>query len=296
MFRKWAAKQAYRIRREDGVALIVVLGFLAVMSLIAMGIVGAARNTALSASRELVRAQAQAAIESAIDYAIGELVSAKGLVPPLVVAPQTIEVGGFRVSVSARSENTKVDLNYSAANLLAILFQAGGAEPSRAAALAAAVEDWRDSDELVHLNGAERRQYEEAGLAYGPANKFFTSSDELRLVLGVGATLYDCVRPQVTVLSQRQGIEIDFAAPAIRHAAGATVMKNPAEQTVVPGQAFEITARLDDAKQGVKRAERAVVRLTGNPADPYWILSTEPAHPIDEAAARSCPTLMSAAR
>jgi general secretion pathway protein K len=273
-----------------------VLGFLAVMSLVAMGIVGAARNTAASASRELVRAQAQAAIESAIDYAIGELVSAKGLVPPLVVAPQTIEVGGFRVSVSARSENTKVDLNYATENLLSILFQAGGADQARATALAAAVEDWRDSDELVHLNGAERRQYEEAGIAYGPANKFFTSSDELRLVLGVGAPLYDCVRPQVTILSQRQGIEIDFAAPAIRQAAGATVTKNPAEQIVVPGQAFEITARLDDAKQGVKRAERAVVRLTGNPSDPYWILSTEPAHPIDEAAARSCPKLMSAAR
>lgn len=296
MFRKWAAALARSIRREDGIALIVVLGFLAVMSLIAIGVVGAARNTAASASRELVRAQAQAAVESAIDYAIGELVNAKGYVPPVVVAPQTIEVGGFRVTVSARSENTKVDLNYADANLLAILFRAGGADQERAAAIAAAVEDWRDGDDLVHVNGAERRQYEEAGLAYGPANRFFTSSDELRRVLGVGEKLYNCVRPQVTVLSQRPGINIDFAAPAIRAAAEAGAAKNAAEQTVTAGEAFEITGRLDDAKKGVRRAERAVVRLTGNPADPYWILSVEPAHPLDEAAARSCPKPISAGR
>lgn len=289
MFRKWAVSAVRRIERERGVALIAVLAFLAVMSLVVAGVVGAARTVANGASRELLRAQAQAAVESGIDYGIAELVNAKGFVPALVTKPATVAIGGFQVTVSARSEHTKVDLNYADNNLLTILFRAGGADAAKAAALADAVEDWRDGDDLVHLNGAEQRQYEEAGYKYGPANKFFGNPDELRLVFGMSRALYDCVRPQVTVLSQRPGIDIDRAIPAIRVAAGADAVPLAAAQTISPGEPFEITARLEDSKRGVSRAERAVVRLTGNPSDPYWVLGFEPAHPLDAAATRACP-------
>lgn len=279
-----------RLRSDErGVALVVVLGFLAVMSLITIGIVGAARTAATGASRELVRAQAQAAVESGVDYAINALLTARGFAPDLVTKPETIVVGGFRVSVSVRPEIAKVDLNYADANLLALLFVSGGAERERANALASAVEDWRDGDNLVRVNGAERRDYELAGLGYGPANQFFRSPDELRLVLGVDRRLYDCVRKEVTILSQRPGLAIEFASSAIRRAAGIDGAPVSGALELKPGDVFEITARLDDAARGVRRAERAIVRLTGNPADPYAVLSFEPARPLDEAAARGCP-------
>lgn len=276
-------------RDERGVALVVVLGFLAVMALITIGIVGAARMTANSASRELARAQAQAAVESGIDHAIAALLKAQGFAPPLLSKSEIVEVGGFRVQVSARPEFAKVDLNYADGNLLAMLFEAGGANQKRAQALAAAVEDWRDGDDLVHVNGAERREYEEAGAGRVPANRFFTSPDELRFVLGMNRTLYDCVRPEVTILAQRQGIDIDFASDAIRRVAGLDQPPLGAPVPMKPGDVYEITARLNDAKRGVRRAERAVVRITGNPSDPYAVLSIEPAYPLDEAAERSCP-------
>lgn len=274
---------------ERGVALVVVLGFLAVMSLITIGIVGAARTAATSASRELVRAQAQAAVESGIDYGISTLLNAQGFAPRLVVKPDVVTIGGFRVVVSARPEHGKVDLNHASGNLLALLFVAGGAGQARADALAAAVEDWRDGDQLVRVNGAERREYEEAGLGYGPANQFFRSADELRLVLGLDRRLYDCVRTEVTILSQRPGLELEYASPSIRRAAGVeeTAVRGALEMR--PGDVFEITARLDDASRGVRRAERAIVRLTGNPSDPYSVLSFEPARPLEEAAQRACP-------
>lgn len=277
--------------REDerGVALIVVLGFLAVMSLITIGIVGAARTAATSASRDLVRAQAQAAVESGVDYAINALLQARGFAPELVTTAETVTVGGFRVVVSVRPERAKVDLNHADANLLAILFVSGGADQARADGLAAAVEDWRDGDHLVRVNGAERRQYEEAGLNYGPANQFFRSADELRLVLGVDRRLYDCVRNEVTILSQRPGVEIAYASAALRRAAGVDGAVVTGALELKPGDVFEITARLDDVARGVRRAERVVVRLTGNPSDPYAVLSFEPARPLEEAAARACP-------
>lgn len=285
------------LRSERGIALVVVLGFLAVMSLIAIGIIGASRTTVVNASRNLVRVQAQAAVESAVNYAIAELVAARSLVPDVVSAPRSVNAGGFTVTVSARPEHTKVDLNYADANLLGILFRAGGADPDTAQTLAAAVEDWRDGDDLLHVNGAERREYEDAGLGYGPANAFFASVDELRLVRGVTEPLFACLKPEITIFSQRQGIDIDNAAPMIQHAAGLDGLSNEgasrrsviSDQALAAGDVFEITARLDDAKRNVRRGERVIVRITGNPRDPYWIMSTEAAFPVEEAAKRSCP-------
>jgi general secretion pathway protein K len=291
-WRRRAAHAAAAVRpncEERGVALVVVLGFLAVMSMITIGIVGAARTAATSASRALVRAQAQAAVESGIDYGINVLLAARGFAPELLAKPEVVTVGGFRVVVSARPEHAKVDLNHASADLLALLFVAGGAGRARADALASAVEDWRDGDQLVRVNGAELRQYEEAGLGYGPANQFFRSADELRLVLGLDRRLYDCVRTEVTILSQRPGLDIAYADPAIRRAAGIDGAAVRGALEIRPGDVFEITARLDDSSRGVRRAERATVRLTGNPSDPYSVLSFEPARPLEEAAQRACP-------
>lgn len=289
MFR--VATALYGKPNERGVALVVVLGFLILMSLITIGIVGAARTAATSASRELVRAQAQAAVESGVDYAVNALLSAQGFAPPILTKPEAVSVGGFRVVVSVRPEHAKVDLNFADANLLSLLFVSGGADQKRADAIAAAVEDWRDGDDLLYINGAERAQYVEAGLSYAPANQFFRSPDELRLVLGLDRRLYDCVRPEVTILAQRQGIDLDFANLAIRRAAGIDKGVVAAPAFVRPGDAYEITARLDDASRGVRRSERAVVRVTGDPSNPYSVLSFEPARPLEEAAARSCPKL-----
>ena len=299
--RMWAGQWVRRLRRanthERGVALIVVLGFLAVMSLITIGVVGAARNTASSASREHLRAQAQAAVESGIDHAIAEILNARGFAPPLFTKPDLIEIGGFRVTVSARPEHAKVDLNYADANLLTLLFQAAGADMARAQAMAARVEDWRDSDDLVRVNGAERREYEDAGLSYGPANRFFSSPDELRLVLGMATPLYDCARPEVTILAQRQGVDIEVAAPRLRRAAGVDDRAfAPNAQVIAAGEVYEVTARLNDVARGVRRAERVSVRITGNRTDPYWILSVEPAQPLEDAAERGCPRVVSAGR
>jgi type II secretory pathway component PulK len=67
--------------RQKGMALIVVLGFLAAMSLIVIGVVSTSRSTVQAATRHLVRAQAQMAIEGAVDYAANLLVAARGTAP-----------------------------------------------------------------------------------------------------------------------------------------------------------------------------------------------------------------------
>jgi hypothetical protein len=53
-----------------------------------------------------------------------------------------------------------------------------------------AILDWRDSDGLVRLNGAEAEFYESEGVGYGPANGPFKVLTELLLVRGVTRDMF----------------------------------------------------------------------------------------------------------
>ena len=283
--------------RERGIALVAVLGFLAVMSLIVLTVVGATRTSINATSRHLARAQAQAAIESGIELAANILVSARGTIPQLLSERQSIEIGGFRVTLSARTERAKVDLNQADQVMLTALFKAAGADTDRAQALAAAIEDWRDADDLLHLNGAELAQYKQAGRNYGPANHLFEAVGELRHVLGMDEKIFACVRPELTILTQAPGIDIAAANPNIQRQLGVeprsktsipSVLSVTGGQLLAPGDVFEIIAELDDAKRNIRRAERVSLRITGNPEEPYWILNVEPEYPLREQATNAC--------
>lgn len=285
-------------KRQAGIALVAVLGFLAIMSLITIAVVGSARSVVYSATQQLARVQAQAAIESSVEWAAYTLAEAKGTIPQILAGPRTLLIGGFSVRITARPERAKIDINFADEPLLAGVFRSGGADPKQAEQLASAVEDWRDGDDLLHINGAERQQYAEAGLNYGPANRLFQSVGELRLVLGMSSAIFDCIRPQLTVLTQSPGIDLTAADPALlkvlgidrgRSQAGATAPSLATGQLITPGDVYEIIAETEDIAHGIRRAERVSVRITGNPSDPFWILTIEPEFPLRDAAARACP-------
>jgi general secretion pathway protein K len=280
-------------------ALIVVLGFLAALSLIVIGVVSNSRSTVQAASRHLVRAQAQMAIEGAIDYAANVLVAARGTSPALLIEPQVIELSGWRIRISVRPERGKVDVNYADQLLLATLFRSAGASADAAQAMAAAVEDWRDGDDLLQLNGAEARQYEAAGLPWRPSNRFFDSVGQLKLVLGMSPRIYDCIRTELTVLTQAPGVVVEQASPALQKALGVELpdASRPGEpapvlsnQIISPGDVFEVTAELEDKGRNIRRGERVSIRVTGNPEDPFWVLGIEPLYPLRENALLACPS------
>lgn len=283
------------VRGESGMALVAVLGFLAALSLLLVGIVLASRGAADSTSRHLLRVQAQLAIDSGADYAMNAIAGARGEPAALLSKPEVLEIGGFRVKVSARPERGKVDLNFADEGLLATLFRSGGATPDQADALAASVEDWRDGDALVRPNGAERRQYEAAGRNYAPANRLFESVAQVRFVLGMTSRIFDCISGELTVLTQAPGIEIRHASPALQRELGVEAQATGAAgplataELVTPGDVFEITVELEDARRRIRRGERIAVRMTGNPDDPYWIIGVEPLFPAREGAVASCP-------
>jgi general secretion pathway protein K len=156
-----------------------------------------------------------------------------------------------------------------------------------ASVLAERVLDWRDPSELHRLNGAKDADYRAAGFSYGPRNGPFQTVDELKLVMGVTPALFDRIAPAITVFSGRQFIDPQVA-PRAALLALANMDETKADGmlaarsgggnagildagTPLGGRAFTIRVEVDIADG--KLVRETVVRLTDDPAQPYWVLA-----------------------
>jgi len=81
--------------------------------------------------------------------------------------------------------------------------------------LVSAILDWRDADDLVHIEGAEKKEYQDAGLSYQPRNKPFQTIEELQLVLGMNESVFKWIEPLVTVYSGQQQVNLQQAAKEV---------------------------------------------------------------------------------
>ena len=130
-------------RRQAGVALAVVVWFIAGMSLLVAGIVSRATVDTRLAQAHLFRAQAEAAGDGAINLLLADLLegqfAARGGVPTA-----SYRLGEFPVQVLAMPTMALLDVNAASGPQLARLFREyGNAADDSARALAASVIRWR---------------------------------------------------------------------------------------------------------------------------------------------------------
>jgi general secretion pathway protein K len=111
---------------------------------------------------------------------------------------EDVPLGGARFSVEVTNLNGRLDLNYADQEALVGLFSQF-TSPASAHALAAALQDWRDTDGLVRRNGAEEPTYARAGSQFTPRNGALTRVEELHGLMGMTALLARAVEPYVTV-------------------------------------------------------------------------------------------------
>jgi len=116
--------------------------------------------------------------------------------------PYEIRYQDTLVEVRVTDERGKLDINASDEQALVRLFTGHGLELQDATLLAAAVMDWKDSDEIERANGAELDSYAAAGLGIGPGNRAFVMTEELLQVMGMPWELYQKMEPGLTVYSQ----------------------------------------------------------------------------------------------
>lgn len=128
---------------------------------------------------------------------------------------------GHDVQVRIIDETGKVDLNQADVPLLSRLMQALGEPPDASDALAAAIVDWRDADDLGQpVGGAEDGDYAAAGRPYGAKDAPFETIAELEQVLGMTPDLYARLEPFLTLYSGRGQPDATYAQGPVLVAMG----------------------------------------------------------------------------
>ena len=212
------SRRRRRIRRERGVALILVLWLTVLLTVIAGGFAYSMRTEALAARNAVSAAQARALADGAVMRVAFELMRPRTL-DELWQANGAVHVwdeSGARIAANATDESGKIDLNAASDALLRGLFQTAGALDSDAAArIVDAIGDWKDADDIARPNGAEAADYKAAGLSYTPANAPFENVAELQRVLGMSPALYAAVADSLTVFNKAPGVSPAFASRAV---------------------------------------------------------------------------------
>lgn len=264
---------------ERGFALAVVLWLVALLSMMALSLSAMQRTETVVAANQLEGARARAAAQAGIQLAILDLLRAPAARHlTLDGVGYEMRFGESVITISAVDEAGKVDLNFAPGPLLDELLHAAGMEEElERVHLVDAILDWRDTDELRRIHGAELEEYQAAGLSYAPRNAPFQSIEELSLVLGMSAPLYHRIAGSITIFSGASGI--NTAAAAIQRLALSDEKEAPQgpspdgvvndAESVMDGTSRSaesgrvVTIRCDaQLPGGVRESLEAVVRFT----------------------------------
>jgi general secretion pathway protein K len=195
-------------RRERGIAMVIVLWVVMLLTVIVCSFVYNARTHIQATGNLTTRAQARALADAGVHRAVYELhkpvTDGERWKPDGRVYEMNLADG--KVSVTILDETALIDLNAAPEALLQNLLYSVGVEEGQAQTLVAAIQDWRDVDDLVRPGGAEVDQYLAAGLKQGPPNRDYLRVDELKGVLGMTPELYDKVSAALTVYTMSPGI------------------------------------------------------------------------------------------
>jgi len=204
------------LNRPEGFALVLVLWVLSLLTIMAGSFALSMRREAGIVTGSSKNAQAAAVAESGL--AIAELML---MHPDPLQRWRTdgsiyqLDYAEAKVRVRLLAETGKVDLNRADQTLLQALMGRAPVAEQLQTQLVNAILDWRDTDDLAHLEGAEQEEYKDAGLNYRPRNKPFQSVEELQLVLGINEQAFKWLENRVTVYSGQAQVDSTQAAKEV---------------------------------------------------------------------------------
>jgi general secretion pathway protein K len=191
-----------------GIALISVLWVTGLLAVMAASFASSARTEARLAHNHEESAKAEALADAGVHRAVfGLLDLDRETAWRAGGAAYSFSLGEGDVQVWIEDEDGKIDLNAAPLELLTGLFTALGLPEEAAQSLADRIGDFRDDDSEPEPLGAEDDAYFDAGLARGAADRPFATESELMRVLGMTQSLYEQVRPYVTVHSGAEGVD-----------------------------------------------------------------------------------------
>ncbi len=217
-------------RYQGGVALAILVWFLAAMSLLVAGIVMQARVDVKLAQLHATRARVEAVADGALQLALAQMLQPQqeGEPLPTVFPTQVLNVGGLDVTVNITPLSGLIDINGAPEELLFRLFSAvDDLDETAARELAVHVVEWRSANPLGEVTADQSAQRPGSG-NYGDSESVdaeaaaqgdvrharFEAIEDLLLVAGIDRRIYTAVEDAVSV-SQSGQSGVDWAvAPA----------------------------------------------------------------------------------
>lgn len=190
-------------RRQSGVALVMVLWILLLVTISTSAYTLMARMDQLESHSILWGTKARMGAEAGVNLAVLALRD-PDVLQRWVPDGRSYQIWyqDMQLEIKVTDERGKLDINSANEVTLQDLFMGHGLELDEAQNLAAAVHDWTDADEMERANGAEADTYESFGLGIGPGNRPFVMVEELLQVLGMSWELFQKLEPGLTVYSQ----------------------------------------------------------------------------------------------
>ena len=188
-----------------GVALVLVLWLLTLLSIMAAAYGYAMRTETKLTIHGLERAKARAIAEAGLWLAVADL--HKPEIKRQWLSDGTryqLDFGEGRIYLRIQDEAGRIDLNTANDALLRGLLEKAAGPGDDVTFMLHAILDWRDPDSRRRNPGAEDRDYEQVG--YGAKDGPFNNIEELRLVAAMTNDMFRKIYPALTVHSRQPGI------------------------------------------------------------------------------------------
>ncbi|MGV1100715.1 general secretion pathway protein GspK [Thiovibrio sp. JS02] len=210
-------------RNSQGFALLVVIVVLLLTSFLASQLILAVRTEQRITFNARVRNQAAMLSEAGVNIALFRLMD-----KPLALEAEE-EYGALRageeyeafleqgrVSYHAANESGKIDLNTAPSGLVELFLQYHGLSPDESAIVMDSLLDWRDTDTLHRVNGAEQDYYQTLPGPYIPRNGRIEDPAEFFLIRGTArlAGRFDPLEV-FTVSNTEKKINLNSLTPAM---------------------------------------------------------------------------------
>lgn len=179
---------------------------------------------------------------------------------PAGLLPPEVTFGDARVRIAVRDVGTALNLNEASEEMIRQFFSLGlEIDFALAEEITQAILDWRDEDDIPRVNGGEIDEYLDEGRPVLPANRGFSTVDELGYVRGVTPEILELARPHLTLVGtgdinvNSAPYEVLVAAPGMTPEAATTVIRMR--------ESGRYPRELDDIEDAVSRgAERRLDR------------------------------------
>ncbi len=201
------------MKKDKGLALIIVLWVISLLIIMSSSFSLTIQREAVIFSGIKEKAEASAIADAGIYYAIAKLLHNDNEQQwQAFNSLYEINFVGKKVRIKISDESGKIAINFVDKEQLLRLFGSIDVEEYLAESLSDAILDWRDNDDIERDNGAEKQQYEEAGLKYEPRNAAFSNIEEMQMVLGMTATIYKKIENMISIYAQNPKVNSTTAS------------------------------------------------------------------------------------